>query len=227
VSAALGAEPLLRLLQLASQSLPVGAYAYSQGLESAVEAGWVKDEASLSNWLQEQLSHSIGRVDLPVFARFHDAACRGDESTSLAWSQRLIAMRETSELVADDCDRGRALARLLHDLGIDEAAPWLPPREAPFAALAALAAVKWNIPLKEALQAHAWGWLENQVLVGVKLIPLGQVAGQRLLLGLSQKIPEVCEQALELGDDEIGGMLPIAALASSLHETQYSRLFRS
>ena len=135
MSAALGAEPLLRLLQLASQSLPVGAYAYSQGLESAVEAGWVKDEASLSNWLQEQLSHSIGRVDLPVFARFHDAACRGDESTSLAWSQRLIAMRETSELVADDCDRGRALARLLHDLGIDEATPWLPPREAPFAAL--------------------------------------------------------------------------------------------
>ncbi|MEE3329401.1 MAG: urease accessory protein UreF [Myxococcota bacterium] len=227
MNAALGAEPLLRLLQLASQSLPVGAYAYSQGLESAVEAGWVKDETSLSNWLEEQLSHSIGRVDLPVFARFYDAARREDTPAYLAWSQRLIAMRETSELVADDCDRGRALARLLHDLGIDEATPWLPPRDAPFAALAALAAVRWDIPLEAALQAHAWGWLENQVLVGVKLIPLGQVAGQRLLLGLSQKIPEVCDRALELGDDEIGGMLPIAALASSLHETQYSRLFRS
>jgi urease accessory protein len=116
---------------------------------------------------------------------------------------------------------------LLHDLGVNEVTTGLPPREAPFAAMAALAAVRWEIPLGAALHAHAWGWLENQVLVGVKLIPLGQVAGQRLLLGLSQEIPGVCDRALALGDDEIGGMLPIAALASSLHETQYSRLFRS
>ena len=73
----------------------------------------------------------------------------------------------------------------------------------------------------------SWGWLENQVLVGVKLIPLGQVAGQRLLLELSARIPAVCDAALELSDAEIGGTLPTLALASSLHETQYSRLFRS
>ena len=104
---------------------------------------------------------------------------------------------------------------------------WLAERDTPFAALAALAAVAWEIPLSTALHAYAWGWLENQVLVGVKLIPLGQLAGQRLLLELSEGIPEACARALDYRDDELGGTLPIVALASSLHETQYSRLFRS
>jgi urease accessory protein len=94
-------------------------------------------------------------------------------------------------------------------------------------ALAAVAAVAWEIPLAAAAHAYAWSWLENQVLAGVKLIPLGQVAGQRLLLQLSPSIPPVCERGLARPDDEIGGMLPIVALASSLHETQYTRLFRS
>ncbi len=91
----------------------------------------------------------------------------------------------------------------------------------------ALAAVNWRLPLESTAHAYAWGWLENQVLAGVKLIPLGQVAGQRLLLALSRAIPAVCERALACDDDAIGGTLPIVALASSLHETQYTRLFRS
>lgn len=218
---------LLRLLQLASPALPVGAYAYSQGLEWAVEAGWVTDDATLASWLEEQLTHALGGVDLPIFARAWDAARRGDDAALRGWSRELAALRETRELVADDCDRGRALARLLRDLGIAAAAPWVERRDAPFTVLAALAAATWDVPLDAALHAHAWGWLENQVLVGVKLIPLGQVAGQRLLLELAPRIPAVCAAALARGDDEIGGSLPIVALASSLHETQYTRLFRS
>ncbi len=218
---------MLRLLQLASPTLPVGAYAYSQGLEWAVEAGWVSDESSLSSWLDEQLTHSIGGVDLPVLARLFDAVARDDEPAQLWWSRRLVAMRETRELVADDCERGRALARLLRDLGLERAAPWVGREDAPFAALLALAAVAWGIPLSATAQAYAWAWLENQVLGGVKLIPLGQVTGQRLLLDLAPRILEVSEEALARRDDEIGGMLPIVALASSLHETQYTRLFRS
>lgn len=218
---------LLRLLQLASPALPVGAYAYSQGLEWAVAAGWVADEASLASWLEEQLVYAVGRVDLPVFARLHEAARVGDEAAQQHWSRQLIAMRETRELVADDCDRGRALARLLRDLGIAAAGPWVTRPDAPFAALAALAAVAWHIPVAPAAHAYAWSWLENQVLAGVKLVPLGQVAGQRLLLDLARRIPAVCASALVCGDDEIGGTLPIVALASSLHETQYTRLFRS
>jgi len=138
-----------------------------------------------------------------------------------------MARRETRELVADDCERGRALARLLRDLGVTAAVSWVMRQDVPFATLLAIAAVAWNVPLPPALQVYAWGWLENQVLAGVKLIPLGQVAGQRLLFDLARRLPAACADALECGDEEIGGMLPIVAIASSLHETQYTRLFRS
>jgi urease accessory protein len=227
VSAELTSRRLLRLFQLASQSLPVGAYAYSQGLEAAVEANWVSDEASLLAWLDDQLNHSLGRVDLPILARLYEAHRLGDDAGQRSWGRRLVAMRETSELVADDRDRGRALARLLRDLEIPSAEPWVGRAEVPFAQTLALVAVAWEIPLPALADAYAWGWVENQVLVGVKLIPLGQVAGQRLVLELSERIPAIRQRALALEDDEIGGMLPIVALASSLHETQYSRLFRS
>ena len=223
----LDASALLRLLQLASPTLPVGAYAYSQGLEWAVEARWVHDEASLAAWLEAQLVESFARVDLPVFVRLHRAAYTGDDAAMRHWSRVLLALRETRELVADDRDRGRALARLLRDLDVAAAAPWVERDDAPFAALAALAAAAWEVPLAPALHAHAFAWLENQVLVGVKLVPLGQVAGQRQLLALARAIPAACETALALDDDEIGGSLPIVAIASSLHETQYTRLFRS
>src|SRR5205823_1824606 len=122
-----------------------------------------------------------------------------------------------------DCERGRALARLLRDLGVTAADAWLGREDVPFAALTAVAAVAWKIPLEALAPAHAFGWLENQVLAGVKLVPLGQVAGQRLLLDLACRIPAICEHALACSDQEIGGMLPIVALASSLHEIQYTR----
>jgi len=218
---------LLRLMQLASPALPVGSYAYSQGLEWAVAAGWVRDEASLRSWLGDQLMHSFGRVDLPIFVRLYEATRAGDGPAQISWSRHLIASRETRELVADDCERGRALARLMRDLGVDAADTWLTREEVPFAALVAIAAVTWDIPLELVAPVLAWGWLEAQILAGVKLIPLGQVAGQRLLLELARVIPALCESALALADDDIGGTLPIVALASSLHETQYTRLFRS
>lgn len=218
---------LLRLLQLASPTLPVGAYAYSQGQEWAVAAGWIHDESSLASWLEDQLAHTLVRVDLPILARLHAAARAADDETLTHWSRQLIAFRETRELVADDCDRGRALARLLRDLAIAAAAPWVERDAVPFATLTAIAAAAWHLPLAPTLHAYAWGWLENQVLAGVKLIPLGQVAGQRLLLTLAARIPGAVTAALALADDDLGGSLPLVALASSLHETQYTRLFRS
>jgi urease accessory protein len=218
---------LLRLLQLASPGLPVGAYAYSQGLEWAVDTGWVSDEASLKDWIKDQLSYSIGRVDLPIFSRLYCAVDKRDETALRDWSRQLLAQRDTRELVDDDCDRGRALARLLRDLDVGTGDDWIDRRDVPFALVMAIAAVNWEIPLGAAMHAYAWSWLENQILAGVKLVPLGQVAGQRLLLRLAQRIPAICKDALVLEDSEIGGMLPIVAIASSLHETQYTRLFRS
>jgi urease accessory protein len=218
---------LLRLLQLASPALPIGSYAYSQGLEWAVGTGWVTDARSASEWLAEQLTHSFARVDLPIFARLYDSAQRGDSSAMLAWSRRLMASRESSELVADDNARGRALARLLRDLGIPEAAAWVDREDAPLAALTALASIAWEIPLATAAFGFTWSWLEGQVMATVKLVPLGQVAGQRMLLELSNRIPAAWSAARACNGDDIGATLPILAIASSLHETQYTRLFRS
>ena len=216
----------MRCLQLASPSLPIGAYAYSQGLEMAVELGWVKSAEDLDAWLRDQIEHSIARVDLPLLARLYDAAAYGDHDALAHGSATLIAQPETRELRADDGDRGLALARLLRDLGAENIS-W--PRECalPLATAFAWAARHWGIPRAATLEAYAWAWLEGQVLAGVKLIPLGQVAGQRLLCVLATPLALAVAEGLALKDDDIGGSLPALAMASTLHETQYTRLFRS
>ncbi|MDE0890509.1 MAG: urease accessory protein UreF [Phycisphaerales bacterium] len=220
---------LMRLLQLNSQSLPVGSFAYSQGLESAVDAGVVTDEGALSEWTNLQLDHCIGRVDLPILRRLIDAVASGNRGREESLARQLVAMRETRELRDDDLQRGRALRRLLEQLGYmpSESGIAGPAPIWPFARATAHAIREWHLPVEESLAAYAWSWAENQILAGVKLIPLGHVAGQRLMLGLAERIPIVCESALALDDDEIGGTLPIVAILSSRHETQYSRLFRS
>lgn len=217
---------LMRCLQLASPGLPIGAYAYSQGLEMAVELGWVNNATDLELWLQDQIAQSIAYVDLPVLLRLYDAATANDNAGYTRWSAQLIAMRETRELRADDGDRGLALARLLRDLGVTHLN--LPAAcKLPLAASFACAAVHWQIARTPCAQTYAWAWLEGQVLAGVKLIPLGQVAGQRLLCVLAEPLAAVVSIALTLDDDDIGASLPALAMASALHETQYTRLFRS
>lgn len=218
---------LLRLLQLCSPALPVGAYAYSQGLEYAVERGWVRDERSAGAWILGLLGHTLRRLDLPVFARLYGAWRESDLDAVRRWNARLYASREAAELQREDWHLGTALARLLSDLRLEEAEPW---RNAPrvcFATLFSLAAVKWEIPLPEAASGYAWTWVENQVAATTRLIPLGQTASQRLLVAAGPAIVATVTAALALPDEEIGAAAPGLALAGALHETQYSRLFRS
>ncbi|SEP11550.1 urease accessory protein UreF [Aquisalimonas asiatica] len=216
-----------RLWQLMSPTLPVGAYSYSGGLEYAIEAGWVGDADGVADWLQGQLRHTLGRVDIPLLARLYDAWRRDDRAAVVRYSHWLRASRETSELVGEDQHMGRALARLLNALDIPEAEPWTRAPETSWAALYALALVRWEIPLAEGAEAYLWAWCENQVAAAIKLVPLGQTAGQRLLLELAAPIGDAAAAGLHLDDHDIGGTAPGVAIASSLHETQYSRLFRS
>jgi len=218
---------LLRLLQLASPSLPIGMYSYSQGLERAVHDGWIKTADETGDWLRGMLHGALARVDAPILMRLHDAWRRGGDADLEHWNQTLAACRETAELRAEDRQTGQALARLLSDLGLPEAQAWQRRPDATLATLFALAAARWNIGKEEAVNGYLWSWLENQVLCAVKLVPLGQVAGQRLLQELATDIPALTEQAMTLADDEIGGSCFGLALASSRHEMQYSRLFRS
>jgi urease accessory protein len=219
-------QALLRLFHLVSPALPVGAYAYSQGLEYAVHAGWVHDEATTLDWLQG-LSHSaLGTLDLPILLRLHRAWSTDDAAAVRHWSAQLIAARETSELRAEELHLGRALARVLVELQIREAAEWQQGAPA-FATLFSLAAVRWQIDTGDTLAGYLWAWSENQVLAAVKLVPLGQSAGQRLLHRLTTAMPAIVERAQTLADDAIGVGTVSQALASALHESQYSRLFRS
>ncbi len=217
---------LVRLLQLTSPSLPVGGFTYSQGLEWAVEAGWVGDEASLAGWLRELLLEQLARVDLPLLERLYQAAARADRAAFDHWNHELIACRESAELRAEERARGRAMALLVLEL-IPTAAAWREPLRASQLGGFALAAAHWQIPLPELLTGYAWSWLENLVLAGVKLVPLGQSAGQRLLLRLGGELPRAVAEAQALPDEEIGASAPAAAIASALHEGQYTRLFRS
>ncbi len=220
-------EAQLRLWQLLSPTLPIGAYAYSRGLEHAVAAGWVCDEASAAEWIGGQLRHTVQHLDIPVFARLYRAWAAGDAEGLEHWNAFLLAARESAELRAEDRYLGAALARLLHDLGIDQARPGRPERQWGFAAAFALATESFGIALEEAAQGYAWVGCEQLVAAAVKLVPLGQTAGQRLLLGLGAMIPDAVRAGCALGDDDLGGTAPGLGIASALHETQYTRLFRS
>lgn len=223
--------PQLRLNQLISPALPIGAFTYSQGLEWAVEAGWVKDARSLECWLSGLLQHNLPAVDLAILKRLYRACERADQAAIAHWNGLLLACRESAELRAEEQQRGRALANLLREMGLfteaGNGSSWRDVLSQTQAAGFAFAALRWQIPLQDAALGYAWSWLENQVSAGVKLIPLGQTAGQRLLLKLAESLPAAVQRGLRLGDDQIGASAPALALASARHETQYTRLFRS
>lgn len=218
---------LLRLLQLVSPGLPIGMYCYSQGLERAVEDGWISNASDAGEWLNGLMEICLTRIDLPILARLYDGwACANVESVEY-WSRTLTACRETFELREEDRHTGQALARLLDSMDIADMQPWIRKPEATLATVFAFAAVNWGIPKRETAIGYLWSWLENQVLCAVKLVPLGQVAGQRLLTDLAGRIPALVDEALSIADHDIGGSAFGLALASSRHEMQYSRLFRS
>jgi urease accessory protein len=229
------ALPLLRLLQLVSPSLPVGAFAYSQGLEWAVEAGWIGDAADVEAWLGDQLHQAVARIDLPLLARMQAAAARRDAAAIATSIDHLLALRETAELRAEEANRGRALADLLVTLGLLDAAPAGQGAAVGWKALLArsqlagfgYAAAAWHIDPGDTLTGYAWAWLENLSLAAVKIVPLGQSQGQQLLARLAATIPLAVAIARGLGDDDIGAASPALAIASSRHETQYTRLYRS
>ncbi len=203
---------LARLLQLASPTLPVGAYSYSQGLEAAVEAGIVSDAASAERWIADVLEFSVARMEAPLLWRM----LHGEDLNEI-----FIASRETAELRAETLQMGHSLCRLLEDLGSVD----LPKGDVSFPAAFALAARNWSIEPRAALVAYMWSWLENQVMAAVKAVPLGQTAGQKILLCLGAELDRVADGASTRS--EFLNFAPGLAVLSARHETQYSRLFRS
>jgi len=213
---------LMRLLQLSSVSLPVGGYAFSQGMEYAIDAGWVRNAEQVESWLQLQLLQGVASTDLPLLrlAMQDDAEAHWQALNDLS-----LACRETRELRLTDSAMGEALRRVLKNLGID--VPAQLQQEVSFIVLFAFAAKHWGLAFDAAALGLGWSWLENQVAAATKLVPLGQTQAQQLLNDLQPLLPQAIEIAKGVEEDFIGAGLPALAIASSRHETQYSRLFRS
>ncbi|WP_217423319.1 urease accessory protein UreF [Uliginosibacterium aquaticum] len=222
---------LVRLLHLASPALPVGAFSYSQGLEWAVESGAVTSEAAAQRWIRDALHLALARCEAPALIGLLRAWKAGNACEVARLNAEFIATRETSELRAETLQMGYSLARLLRDLPDTPEATktaLLELREIAFPTPWATAAAHWQIEELDAANAYLWAWLENQVMAAVKLVPLGQTAGQRMLVALAEDLPALALEAVRRADTEDWeNFTPGMTLASSQHETQYTRLFRS
>lgn len=204
---------LARLLQLASPALPVGAYSYSQGLEAAIDAGIVLDSDSARTWISDVLELSVARMEAQVLrAQIADPTQERNDF--------FVATRETAELRAETLQMGSALSRLLGDLGVSVLV-----ENPAYPTAYAFAVRRWKIEPVEAIVAYLWSWLENQVMAAVKAVPLGQTAGQKILLSLAERLEGLAQ--LQLEESSWSSFAPGLALLSARHETQYSRLFRS
>jgi urease accessory protein len=218
---------LIRLMQLVSPVLPVGAYTYSQGLEWAVETGTVHSEAAAQVWIEDCLEFGAARLEAVYLGHMLRAWQQGQPDQAQALDAAFLASRETAELRAETLQMGHSLARLLRDLGAFSTQALGSFAEPSYPLVWSFAAMAWSVPMEEAVAGYLWAWLENQVMAAVKLVPFGQTAGQRLLEALGQQLPACAAAALQTPVAQTSNLLPAFAIASSCHETQYTRLFRS
>jgi urease accessory protein len=221
---------LTRLLQLASPTLPVGAYSYSGGLESAIDEGIVADAPTAETWIRDVLEFSLGSFEAPLLFRMIEAIDANDYALLARWNTLFRSGRETAELRTETLQMGHALVTLLNDLpycDADDIANLNSIGALTYPAVFAFAAHHMKVGRDGALVGYLWSWLENQVMAALKGVPLGQTAGQRMLASVGGDLPAIVQRSTELADDEMTNFAPGLAIASSRHETQYSRLWRS
>jgi urease accessory protein len=212
------------LLQLSSVALPVGAFSYSQGLESAIDSGRLACAADIARWIEDHLVLVIGRYEAPLWWRLYQACVDADGERYRELNDDFLASRESAELRAETLQMGHSMAELLRGLGVTP--PVLFDR-ATWPALHVFAAHHWGVEARAALTGYLFGWAENQVMAAIKCFAMGQRAGQGILLNLRGALTLVANRASEIGEEEYSSAAPGLALTSVAHETQYSRLFRS
>jgi urease accessory protein len=207
----------------------VGAYSYSQGLEWAIDTGAVHDAQTAGAWIGDCLELNLARFELPIVARLREEWDAPARSALSHWNDVFCSGRDCAEARAETLQMGYSLVRLLEALDIDDDRIAHLRRFVPvsFPLAYSCAASAWRIPAADSLLAYAWSWAENQVSAALKAVPLGQVAGQRLLLVLGERIPHAVAAALQREDAQLSNFAPGLAIAGARHETQYSRLFRS
>lgn len=221
---------LSRLLQLSSPMLPIGAYSYSQGFEWAIESGDATDFESAKSWVEQVLQLYITQFDLALLSRLYRGWQQADAVAIRHWDGIYQAGRDSAETLAESQQMAYSLSRLQQDLCSwqgEQLTLFQQIKPQSFLAIYALTALSWEITERDMLHAYSWSWLENQASVAMKTIPLGQLAGQKMMTAVAKRIPECIDKALQLEDAQISNFCPALTIACCQHETQYSRLFRS
>lgn len=215
---------LYRLLAWLSPSFPVGAFAYSHGIEWAVEDGRIKSEADLQNWISDVVRYGSGWTDAVLFAHAYDGA------DLVALNEHALALAPSKERYLETTAQGTAFLKTVLDAwtwpGASEARAALG-NDVAYPIAVALAASGHGIPKAAALHAYLHGLAANLVSAGVRLIPLGQTAGQRILAALEVPIDVTADTAIDAKIQDLGGIAMMSDIAAMRHETQYTRLFRS
>jgi len=225
-------DELCQALHLASPALPIGSFSYSQGLETAFDLALIRNEEDAFTWIFDGLTEIIGRCDAPVVAFIH-RACRSrlpnDALSEIAyWNSWFLASRESMELRRETEQMGWSLLQLAHSLN------WITPvartnelEPVAFPTAFALSASGLALTETTTLTAFCFSWLEAQVAAAVKLVPLGQTAGHRILNQCRTNVPMVVHTAANTIPEDLSSWAPMLGILSARHESQYSRLFRS
>jgi len=221
---------LYRLMAWLSPAYPVGAFSYSSGIEWAVEAGDIKDAASLQDWLETMIAQGSGLCDAIFFVRTHRATSEGDRKALRDVAEMAAAFAPSKERHLETTAQGRAFVETTGaawncDALDDLRAAWDGPIAYPVAVGAA--ASGHGIAVDTALHAYLHAVISNWISAGVRLIPLGQTDGQRVLAALEDAIAATAQRALGASLDDLGSATFRADIGSMKHETQYTRLFRS
>jgi urease accessory protein len=221
---------LLALLQLTSPALPVGAYSYSEGLEVLVDRGTITNQQQLQQWIEESLATGSIGLEIAVLRQTQQAWCTRDLDSLAQWNYWLSATRESAELQQQNWQMGRSLLRLLGDLRPE--VDWSTLSIAlgdncNFVVAWSIAAELWGIDLETSTLGYLHSWASNLVSAGIKLIPLGQTAGQQILVQINSPLITTMQRLKDRSPTEVFTCSWGLALASMAHETQYSRLFRS
>lgn len=221
---------LYRLMSWLSPAYPVGAFSYSGGLEWTVEAGEVKDAATLADWLATMITHGSVFCDAVFFVQAHTASHTGNDDALRTVAELAAAFASSKERHLETTAQGRAfmdatLAAWPCDALTRLGTIW--PKAIAYPVAVGVAAAGHEIPLAHALGAYLHAVVANLISAGVRLIPLGQTAGQRVLAELEPVVAATAQAAIATPLDAVGGATFRADIASMRHETQYTRLFRS
>ena len=221
-------QQLLRLLQLASPLLPVGGYSYSEGLESLISQSVILDRVTLQAWIDRELQTGSIRIETAMMDRAYLAGTQSQRERLQYWNQWLSAARETEELRHQSWQMGGSLAKLAIEL-TPEIRSLIIAIGSPcnYAIAFGVTAQFWQIDRQATISAYLHSWVTNQIGAGVKLIPLGQTAGQQISWQLQDRLDLLAQTIPELADEDLYACSWGLSLASMQHETLYSRLFRS